>query len=256
MAQTFNLKRKHIMNCHTKLKLHLERHVYKRGKFKGDAPADSSRRGKSYFRVIQGNNGQMIVRMHNADLITAHEDGRIVLNTRGWHDSQTTRACMNEALCFFGMGCLTSQRYRGYSQAGIRMNGKTYRYYDGMEFSAEGTLLTPPKPFTAKITDREETAEFRADIKESGFVDVFPILYAAATVPEQSWYGHVTRKVMTSDVHANSWPQLIAMTKYPGYRYRSRNQPKYDNHKDALKALTASVTKNMTKLVDTDVTVL
>jgi hypothetical protein len=61
---------------------------------------------------------------------------------------------------------------------------------------------------------------------------------------------------MTSDVHANSWPQLISLTKYPGYHYRSRNKPKHDNHKDALRSLIAMVTKNMTKLVDTDVTVL
>ena len=168
------------MTCHNKLAMHLDRHVYKRGKFKGEAPADASRRAKSHFRVIKGNGGQMIVRMHNADLITAYEDGRIKLDTRGWHNSQTTRACMNEALCFFGMGYIGSMRYRGYSQTGIRMNGETYRYYDGMEFSAEGTLLTEAKPFTAKITDREETAEFRKDIKESGFVDAFPVLYNAA----------------------------------------------------------------------------
>jgi hypothetical protein len=230
--------------------------MYKRGKFKGDAPADCGRRAKSHFRVVKGNGGQMIVRMHNADLLTAYEDGRIMLNTRGWHDSRTTRDCMNEALCFFGMGCMGSVRYRGYSQTGIRMNGKTYRYYDGMEFSAEGALLSEAKVFTAKLTDREETAEFRADIKESGFADVFPVLYAAATVPEQSWYGHPAKKVMTSDFHANNWPTLIAITKYPGYGYRSRNQPKYESHKDALRALIASITKNMTKLVDTDVTVL
>jgi hypothetical protein len=244
------------MNAHTKLSMHLSRYEYKRGRNKGDAPADSSRRAKAYFRVVKGNGGQMIVRMHNADLMTAYEDGRIVLNTRGWHDSQTTRACMNEALCFFGMGHISTLRYRGYSQAALRMNGKTYRYSDGMEFSADGALLTPPKPFTAKITDREETAEFRADIKESGFVDVFPILYAAAEPSNDHWIGHASRKVMTSDVHANHWPQLISLTKYPGYRYRSRNQPKHESHKDALRSLIAMVTKNMTKLVDTDVTVL
>jgi hypothetical protein len=61
---------------------------------------------------------------------------------------------------------------------------------------------------------------------------------------------------MTSEYHANDWPQLVSLTKYPGYWYRSRNLPKYDNHKDALRALIASITKNMTKLVDTDVTVL
>jgi hypothetical protein len=247
------------MNAHTRLSMHLDRHMYKRGRNKGDAPADSARRGKSHFRVIKGNGGQMIVRMHNADLMTAYEDGRIKLDTRGWHDSQTTRACMNEALCFFGMGGMSAigrLRYRGYSQAALRMGSKTYRYYDGMEFSADGTLLTPPKPFTAKITDREETAEFRADIKESGFVDVFPILYAAAEPPAITWMATSAEKVMKSDAHANSWSTLVAITKYPGYRYRNQNRPKHPNHKAALRALIASITKNMTKLVDTDVTVL
>ena len=245
------------MNAHTKLSMHLSRHMYKRGKFKGDAPADSARRAKSHFRVIKGNGGQMIVRMHNADLLTAYEDGRIRLNTRGWHDSPTTRGCMNDALSsFFGRGTLSSVRYRGYSQTGIRLINMTYRYYDGMEFSADGTLLTPPKPFTAKLTDRDETAEFRADIKESGFVDVFPVLYAAAAPSESGWLGYTTKKIITCEHSAHRWPELISLIKYPGYGYRAKNRPKYDNHKDALRALVASVTKNMTKLVDTDVTVL
>jgi hypothetical protein len=67
------------MTAHTKLKLHLERYAYKRGRNTGEAPADSSRRGKTHFRVIRGNGGQMIVRFHNADLLTAYEDGHIVL---------------------------------------------------------------------------------------------------------------------------------------------------------------------------------
>jgi hypothetical protein len=236
--------------------MHLSRYEYKRGRNKGDAPADSSRRAKTHFRVIKGNGGQMIVRMHNADLITAYEDGRIKLDTRGWHDSRTTRDCMNDALCFFGMGYIGTIRYRGYSQIALRMLGKTYRYYDGMEFSADGTLLTPSKVFTAKITDREETAEFRADIKESGFADVFPILYAAATVPEQIWLATPVQKLMTSDVHANQWPELVALTKYSTYRSRHYNLPAHDNHKDALRTLIASVTRTMTKLVDTGETVL
>ena len=245
------------MNAHTKLKLHLERHMYKRGRNTGEAPADASRRSKTHFRVIKGNGGQMIVRMHNADLITAYEDGRIVLNTRGWHDSQTTRSCMGEALTnFFQWGYLCSVRHGSYSQTGIRMNGKTYRYYDGMEFAADGTLLTEAKVFTAKRTDREETAEFRADIKESGFVDMFPVLYAAAEPPAITWLGTTIKTLMTCEHSAHHWPQLIAIIKYPNYYNRNRNQPKYEDHKDALRALIASVTKNMTKLVDTDVTVL
>ena len=244
------------MNAHTKLKLHLERHVYKRGRNKGDAPADSSRRAKTHFRVVQGNGGQMIVRFHNADLLSAYEDGHIVLDTRGWHASPTTRIAMNEALCFFGMGAVGSVRKGGYSQTGIRMNGKTYRYYDGMSFAADGTPLTPLKVFTAKRTDREETAEFRADIKESGFVDVFPILYQAAEMPVQGWLANSARKIMTSEYHANDWPELVSLAKYSTWRARHYRRPAHDNHKDALRALVASVTKNMTKLVDLDETVL
>ena len=245
------------MNAHTKLKLHLERHMYKRGRNTGEAPADASRRGKTHFRVIKGNGGQMIVRMHNADLITAYEDGRIRLDTRDWHTSPTTRSNMNDALSsFFGRGTLSSVRYRGYSQTGIRLINMTYRYYDGMEFSADGVLLTEAKTFTAKLTDRDETAEFRADVKASGFADVFPVLYAAAEVPVDTWLGTPIKKVMTCDYHANDWPTLVALTKYPTYKARQYIRPAHDNHKDALRALIASVTKNMTKLVDTDVTVL
>ena len=153
------------MNAHTKRKLHLERHVYKRGRNKGEAPADCGLRGKSHFRVIQGNGGQMIVRFHNADILSAYEDGHIVLNTNGWESSPTTRVAMNHALCFFGMGGVGSVNKGGYSQTGIRMGSKTYRYYDGIEFAADGTLLTYAKSFTAKRTDREETAETIKEIE-------------------------------------------------------------------------------------------
>lgn len=244
------------MNCHTKLQLHLSRHMYKRGAYKGDAPADSSRRSKSHLRVIKGNGSQMIVRMHHADLITAYEDGRIKLHTQGWHASPTTRKCMNEALRgFFGVGYITSTHMGRYSQTGIRMNGKTYRYYDGMEFAADGTLLTEAKVFTAKRIDREETAEFRKDIKDSGFVGVFPVLYDAATIPEHSWLPRV-KDAITNEYGAGCWPDIVALIKYPTYYARSRNKPQYEDHKAALKAFIASQTRNMTKLVDTDVTVL
>jgi len=245
------------MNAHTKLTMHLERHMYKRGMFKGEAPADSSRRAKSHFRVIKGNGGQMLVRMHSTDIITAYDDGRIVLNTRGWHSSPTTRSCMGEALTnFFGWGYLSSVRKWGHSQTGITINGKTYAYYDGMEFSADGTLLSPAKVFTAKRTDREETAEFRADIKESGFVDMFPVLYSVAEVPSSSWMASSAKRVMANDTHSNEWPLLVALAKYPNYWARIKSTPYHESPKHALRALIASVTKNMTKFVDTDVTVL
>ena len=244
------------MNCHTKLKLHLERHVYKRGRNKGDAPADSARRAKTHFRVVQGNGGQMIVRFHNADLLSAYEDGHIVLNTNGWDSHPTTRSAMNDALCFFGMGAVGSVCKGGYSQTGIRIGNRTYRYYDGMAFDVEGKLMGEAKRFTAKRTDREETAEFRQDIKESGFVGMFPILYHAAGVPTLGWLANSAQKLMTSDLYANDWPELVALAKYPTWQSRHLLRPAHDNHKDALRSLIASVTRNMTKLVDLDETVL
>jgi hypothetical protein len=240
------------MNCHSKLKLHLSRHAYKRGQFKGDAPADPARRSKSHFRVIEGNGGQMIVRMHNADLITAYEDGRIRLDTKNWHHSPTTRACMNDALCFAGRGHIGSVRKWGVSTTGIRMNGKTYRYYDGMEFSAEGELLTEPEEFMAKRVDSDETAEFRREVKESGFADVFPLLFQSSTA-EDAAYVRSTRDAMTCEHLTNQWPAVVASVKFSqGYR----KQLMYDNHKDAWRALIARCTKNMTVIVGTGVTVL
>jgi len=249
------------MNAYTKLKLHLERHMYKRGKFKGEAPADSSRRGKNHFRVIKGNDNTMRVRMHNADLITAYEDGRLRLDTCGWYNSVTTRACMNDALHWFaGMGALYSVRHFGYSQPGISMNQKTYAYYDGIEFSAEGVPLTPLKTFTAKRADREETAEFRADVKQSGFKDVFPVLYNTCETWDNSlnrtWLAHPVKRIVTSEHHSGEWPHVVALAKFPRWHNQSRNIPEYDDHKAAYKALMASCTKSMTKLADTGVTVL
>jgi hypothetical protein len=236
--------------------MHLDRWVYKKGAHKGEAPADSSRRAKTNYRVIKGNGGQMIVRFHNADIISAYEDGRIKLNTEGWHASPTTRAAMGAALRgFFGMGYLGSTRFRGHAQTGVYMNGKTYRYYDKMEFSAEGTLLTEAKVFTAKLTDREETAEFRKEIKDSGFVGAFPILYETAGIPERHWVPRL-KEAICSEYGANEWPDIVAIVKYPSYWARNSGKPQYPDHKAALRAFIASQTKNMTKFVDTDVTVL
>jgi len=202
------------MNCHTKLKLHLERHVYKRGRNKGEAPADPARRAKTHFRVVQGNGGQMIVRFHNADLLSAYEDGHIVLNTNGWDSHPTTRSAMNDALCFFGMGGVSSVRKGGYSQTGIRISNRTYRYYDGMAFDVEGKLMGQAKQFTAKRTDREETAEFRHDIKESGFVDMFPILYHAASTPTTGPNSWPLRSIRHGD-HGTSYAPPTTTTKMP-----------------------------------------
>lgn len=234
------------MTPYTKLKFHLERHMYKRGQFKGDAPADSSRRSKNHFRVVRGNGGQMCVRMWNTDIITVTEDNHITINMNGWHTS-TTKANMNEALhTFIGWGGVGSIRLGGYSQLAFMAKGKVYRYYDGMEFDGEGNPTCELKPFTKQRTDRAATAEFRKDIEDSGFKDVFPVLFAA-TEPKR-WWGlnpKHTQKVVTQECHANNWPDLAAHYKWL-----------YDDHKEAYRTIVGACTRGMKELYDTDITVI
>jgi len=243
------------MSAYIKLKQHLDRYAYKRGRNKGDAPADASRRAKTNFRVIRGNGGQMIVRFHGTDILSAYEDGHIVLDTNGWHSSPTTRKAMTIALGFTGhRGFLYSKRIGGFSQTAIHLAGNTYRYYDQMMFDADGSMWGDPISFSAKRTDREETAEFRKEIKESGFVGVFPVLYEAAT-PEQGWVSK-ERESMCSEHMAHNWPAIVAHAKYKTWAARSKAVPTHEDHKAALKALIASHTRTMTKIVNIDVTVL
>lgn len=234
------------MTPYLKLKLHLERHMYKRGMNKGEAPADASRRGKSHFRVIRGNGGQMIVRMYSTDILTVREDNSITIDMRHWWTS-TTKANLNEALhTFVGWGGVSSTRYGNYSQLVFAAKGKRYRYYDGISFDAEGNLIGEAKPFTKRVTNRDDTKEFREDMQASGFKDVFPVLFAAAE-PNKWWGVSVGRLhvIVTNECHANEWADVAANYKYS-----------YDDHKDALRAITARCTADMKELVDTDVTAI
>ena len=232
------------MTPYFKLKAHLERHMYKRGQFKGDAPADSSRRSKNHFRVVRGNGGQMCVRMYNTDIITVTEDNHITITMNGWHTS-TTKQNTNEALHhFIGWGGVGSVRLGGYSQLAFMAKGKVYRYYDGMEFDGEGTLLSFAKRFTKQRTDRESTAEFRKDIAESGFKDVFPVLFAAAE-PERVWHINNILKTVTREWESNKWPEIAAH--YKCY---------HDDHRAAYRSIVATCTAGMKELYDTDMTVI
>lgn len=233
------------MTPYTKLSMHLERHMYKRGQFKGDAPADSSRRSKNHFRVVRGNGGQMIVRMYHTDIITVTSDNQITVNMNGWHTS-TTKANLNEALHhFIGWGGVGSVRLGGYSQLAFMARGKTYRHYDGMTFDAEGNPTCKLKPFTKQRTDRDATAEFRKDIEASGFKDVFPVLFAAAEPDRWAGYGSPLINVVTQECYANNWPNVAAFYK----RY-------HDDHKAAYRSIVAACTSSMKELYDTDMTVI
>lgn len=232
------------MTPYTKLQFHLERHAYKKGMFKGDAPADSSRRGKNHFRVTkQGDN--MCVRMWNTNLITVTPDNHIRISMGGWWTS-TTKQNLNEALTtFLGWGGVCTRRLFSYSQMCFHVKGKTYKFYDGMEFDAEGNLLSPASCFERQCVDREGTKEFREDIAASGFKDVWPVLFGTAEPTRPSYILTPLWKAVTSDVHVNVWPEIA-----------SNYKRQYDDHKQAYQAIVRQCTQNMITIVKTDVTVI
>jgi len=244
------------MNMYTKLSMHLSRHMYKRGRNKGEAPADKNRRGMSYFRVVKRNDGAMCVRMHGTDLLTAHQDGSVLIDTKGWWDRQTTVLRLNDAFGFFdnlSVRMYTSRVY-SYSQPILRVNGKRYRYYDGMILSEQGELLTPMQAFEMKRIDKAESKELADDIKESGFKDAFKLLYATATPEDMELDNYVLFGVHLPDVfkdtnQADKWKLVIARNKFERrYSYSSGGSYAYEERSDAKACwatLMAACKKNM-----------
>jgi hypothetical protein len=196
--------------------------------FKGDAPVDS--RAKNHFRVVESKvYDEMYVRFHNANIITAKPDGRFVLSTNGWSSHQTTKAAMHDAVWMFCKLSINIHNKMVFShkQEVVTIGGKTYVYYDGMEFSAEGELLSTPRPFEMCRINKEETKQYALDIKESGFKDMFPVLYATCT-PEQAreWLTQPAEAITTRDYKAVDWPVLIAKHKYVGWTWNSERDMK------------------------------
>lgn len=210
------------MNTYTKLRFHLERHMYKKGAHKGDAPADSRRRGMNHFRVVKGNDDTYRVRMYNTDILTAKPDGSVVIDTRGYHSHNTTIIRLNEAMHWFFEGVSSSMYKRtvfSYSQPVIRVHDKLYSYYDGITLSATGEVLTPLQAFEQKRTDRAATKELADDLQTSGFKDAFKLLYATATpedVEEDNYalFGINWSDILCNNDQAHHWKTIIARNKY------------------------------------------
>lgn len=236
------------------LSLHHSRHIYKRGEHKGDAPADATLRGKSHFRVIKPDPAYPTdpykVRFHATNIILAYPDGRIRINCNGYDNAPTTRRALNDALYRCGIrGGLCSKRLGTMSQTELFIWGKSYRYYDGMEFDAEGTLLTPLLAWQAGVMDTDKTKAFRAQTKE--FWGMFPVLFATRNkdrafrdriYPILNQQGRrinmPTASLLDNPEH---WPVVVS--------YYTTNFGD-DDAKQARAHVMHMFTQNMTKLVD------
>ena len=204
------------MTIYTSMQLHIERHMYKRGKHKGTAPLDGSRRSRNHERVRKLNDGSIAVRFHETDVITVNPDDSFTLDCRDWFASPTTRNCMNDAFRKFDMPVsVYNGRKFSKSQQIVRVSGVEHRYYDGITFAADGTLLSKNKPFEAKRIDKSETKELYDGLKESGFKDVFKLLHAASAVEHEAWTnegGPVApqlRDVLTNADLSHNWPGVV-----------------------------------------------
>lgn len=219
------------MTTYDKLKAHLDKYQYKRGKFKGDAPADHYKRGKNHFRVVESHS-TMSVRMYNADLITAYPDGRVEFDTNGYMLRSTTKMRFGEAMKFltFPCGGIGSRKVMGVSQMVLSLADKYIRFYDGMMFDAEGNLLTTLDRFEQRRIDKDEVKELMADLEASGFLAAYPVLYAvtesgnAHDPRKKLWHfeaRHLHRALTSSD-QAHNWADIIAYLKFSRiYNYKT-----------------------------------
>ena len=241
------------MSMYSKLSMHLSRHMYKRGKNKGDAPANAHRRAMDHYRVVKGNDDTYRIRMHSTDIITAYPNGDVKIDTSGWHTHNTTIIRLNESFGFFeGVGVGMSKRsILSYSQPVLRVGTKLYYYYDGITLNAQGEVITPLQAFEQKRVDRAATKELTNELQESGFTDAFKLLYAVAT-PEDierdnyGMFGVRLPDALTDNARADQWKVIIARSKfereyaYPQYKYVEKS-----NAKACWATIMAQCKKNM-----------
>lgn len=248
-----------MQTMYERLQAHITKHAYTRGKNKGDAPLDASRRSRSHERVAQWA-GYVAVRFHRTDVIRAYPDGRIEIDCDGWGTAPTTRACINDALRWFGgnIAWLYSDRLYGKTQLVLRTTRGKHAYYDGITLDADGTLLSESKPFEGRRIDRDATKEMYADMQECGFKDVFKLLHAVAEkMPHASddlLYDTVRlarasqlRDFITMELHANKWPYVVDMVSFHSvFNWRLGQQVHIKrDHKEAWARLMEVVKKDL-----------
>jgi hypothetical protein len=227
--------------------------MYKRGKNKGQAPANAHRRGMDHYRVVKGNDDTFRIRMWSTDIITAYPNGDVKIDTNGWYTHNTTIIRLNESFGFFeGVGVGMSKRsILSYSQPVLRVGTKLYYYYDGITLNAQGEVITPLQAFEQKRVDRAATKELTNELQESGFTDAFKLLYAVATAEDMEtdnygMFGVRLPDALSDSARADTWKMVIARNKfqreyaYPQYQYVEKS-----NAKACWATIMAACKKNM-----------
>ena len=244
------------MNPYEILKARHADRMYKRGMYKGDAPMEN--RGKRHFRILTGTDC-MHVRMYRTDIITAYANGEYEIKLNGYGSSSTTRMNLNFALAVMRQHVSISNRnVMGISQATVYTNGGRFLYYDDIRFNQEGKLISEPKAFKAKRIDKAESKAFTDSLKESGFKDMFPVLYATceSTAGGVSLDQHWDDDLQDSG-YAHRWTETIERFKYKNsydYAQSKRTRVEIDNAKGCWARMMARAKQDMYQTIRTEVT--
>lgn len=211
---------------HARLSQHLQRHQYTKGRHAGAAPADSSRRARTHFRV-ELRPTHIAVVFHATDIICAYPDGSVTLNAARWDASPTTR----DAFAHWGF-YLRSVRHGGHAQTTLGSSpayaGPTVPFENGLKLMATGPgqhkvvqhRLHPdykPKPFMARVADRVRRKAFRDHPTTKEFRSALPVLHAALTAMpspefrELKWQRiHIHGTLDIAIQNPANWPAIIA----------------------------------------------
>lgn len=247
---------------------HHAEHMYKRGAFKGDAPA--AQRGKSKFRVRKLADGRYAVHFHKTDIMVVNLDDTLTLDCDKNIVNSTTAECLNEALFKFAEARIhVSGRHRvmGYSQPVVHLNGVRCRYYDGMTLAVDPvthkvTITSPLQPLKRKRINAEKVAAFERGMEESGFKDAFKVLHAVSEPVHLKLYpDHATPMIhrgLVDNKYAEFWPMFVAAhTHHNDWEWRTRRYVQTKRTaSEAWKKIMAACKHGMYEVVDSEHTEL
>lgn len=247
------------MNAYEILSNHLDKYVYKRGQFKGDAPLES--RKKSHVRVRRLDDTTLAVRMYHTNIMVVHAEGAIRIALDNWQTS-TTKAWLNYALRITRTGLsIGTKCVQSLNQLTMSTPYGYYLYYDGIEFDSHGRLLSKPLPFEARRINKLETAEFMQGMEDSGFKNMYPVLYATADPEDMNKNHRPIEELFTDPDQAQEWSVAISAYKYEtrgnwsasGYSY---NTVERDDAKACWSRMMKKAKSNMYDTIRTEVTVI
>lgn len=212
------------MNAYEKLQAHHAVSKYARGCNKGHAPLGKRTRTSELVVRLPD---RMVVRLYGTDIISATPDGCCTLSAGPWHTSPSTRNAMELGLHVAGLrGRLESRRPHGVTQTWLRTPHGAWPFADGMKIDSEGRLLGGAAVIKAKRIDRVASLGLIAGVKQSGFKDMFKLLFATVPAPENAVQlpPSSLADVLTNADYAELWPSVVQK-----YAFARRYNPTIHN---------------------------